>query len=1134
MNTIFGKKLLFAFATAIGTFCILLHPITLSAQIKERSVSVNTQKASEMDEVSLRQKMKDDGLSEPVIDKLIAQRKQWMKKGKNVMWSNVKKSSTNPSTHAVCGDMGGENGWGSWSAVKGDNSFGNPPTWNAPFSPPTAQDFNITSGAGIDANTPGGGGPAVPVVAPNGFGNHSIQIGQPCTSGCLAWQLTYPLTVTAQDTSFIYSYAIVIEDAGHAPVDQPYVDLSIYDTNGNVIPCGAFHYTGGANIPGFYYVNGTGCGLGGVDQYKPWTLVGVNLSAFLGQTLNIVITNVDCDLCGHFAYSYWDFMCNSVAGSSANYCQGLPASICAPSDPNITYNYQWYQNGTLIPAPQGTQACITQMVTPGDTFSVDVKQPSGCNFHEKFAPQQISMLPGFKDSIHCNHVFFYDTTTVTNSSLFGWSWNFGDASTSLLQNPSHVYTSAGTYTVSLIVTCAAGCKDTVKNTVTILPFPTVNAGPDVSVCQGSITTLCATVSSGTMTYVWLPANQTTTCLSVNAITSTYTVTGTGPTGCVASDMVNVAVVSPSVTATGGSFCTNNPNCVTLNAVGGASYTWSPATALSSTTGHAVVACPTITTTYTVVGTDSIYGCTYSKVATVIAYTPPTVSAGPISTYCPGQSPIHLTSSSNPAGSSYVWSPSTGLSNPNISNPTATPPSSTTYSVTITSVNGCTNTASVAITVGVIPVITTSPAVTICHGQTTTMLTASSNPANVSYSWSPTTGLGNSTNQNTSADPATSTTYTVTVTTTLGCTSSATVPVTVGTVPNVTAGPISTICLGKTTVNLFANANPPGASYAWTPSAGLSCTTCSNPNASPSFSSTYSVTVTTALGCTAVATVPISVGTIPVVSASASTSICTGDSAQLNSNPNNGLAPYTYYWFPPNNLNNPNVQNPLSGTVLTTNYVVTVTDANGCTADTTTTVFVQSRPSVAWTTWNPGLTCDGYTIPLKANVNGTWQSIYWNFGDGSSVSQTNANAVPHTYPFGGTYSISVTVYNTPCLTTLDTSLTVSDVMNYVKILPANVFTPNGDSRNECFHPAICDLAAVNPTTPCPQDSLVELFKTCVDLEVYDRWGIKIFKSSDTQKCWDGSTMSGSPAKDGTYYYIAKFREMILRGYVELIR
>lgn len=70
----------------------------------------------------------------------------------------------------------------------------------------------------------------------------------------------------------------------------------------------------------------------------------------------------------------------------------------------------------------------------------------------------------------------FNDATVADTTLFSWQWNFGDGSTSGLQNPTHVYTAAGTYTVSLVVTNVLGCVDTVIKSNVI----TVNTKPDAS------------------------------------------------------------------------------------------------------------------------------------------------------------------------------------------------------------------------------------------------------------------------------------------------------------------------------------------------------------------------------------------------------------------------------------------------------------------------------------------------------------------------------------------------------------------------------------------------------------------------------------------------------------------------------
>ena len=67
------------------------------------------------------------------------------------------------------------------------------------------------------------------------------------------------------------------------------------------------------------------------------------------------------------------------------------------------------------------------------------------------APAKVStrLVPSFKSTISGKKVIFKDTTSGTK--LTKWNWNFGDSSRSAVQNPSHTYKKAGTYTVSLTV-----------------------------------------------------------------------------------------------------------------------------------------------------------------------------------------------------------------------------------------------------------------------------------------------------------------------------------------------------------------------------------------------------------------------------------------------------------------------------------------------------------------------------------------------------------------------------------------------------------------------------------------------------------------------------------------------------------
>ena len=84
--------------------------------------------------------------------------------------------------------------------------------------------------------------------------------------------------------------------------------------------------------------------------------------------------------------------------------------------------------------------------------------------------------PGFFSPNPCLNggTDFTDTSSVINSTITSWLWNFGDGGTSTVQNPNHLYPNAGTYPVTLIVTSAFGCSDTLVQNSTVLPGPNAN------------------------------------------------------------------------------------------------------------------------------------------------------------------------------------------------------------------------------------------------------------------------------------------------------------------------------------------------------------------------------------------------------------------------------------------------------------------------------------------------------------------------------------------------------------------------------------------------------------------------------------------------------------------------------------
>lgn len=522
-----------------------------------------------------------------------------------------------------------------------------------------------------------------------------------------------------------------------------------------------------------------------------------------------------------------------------------------------------------------------------------------------------------------------------------------------------------------------------------------------------------------------------------------------------------------------------------------------------------------THTYTAAGTysvtlivyDTLGLCTYSDTADLVLQVnaSPTVTAIGSATVCPGQS-VSLSAS---GANTYVWTPAAGLSNANISNPVATPANTTTYTVT-GSLSGCTDTSKAVVThfVPIAPGV--GPAQTVCFGASASL--SASGASN--YSWAPAGNLNNSTIANPVAASVTAaTTYTVSTVDINGCIGTATQLVSISN-PVAATSPNVTICMGATTT-LNASSSPAGVSYVWTPAVDLSNPNIANPVFTPSSPGTwtYTVTVTTALGCTDTDPVTIVVTPLPVVNATPNAIVCSGQTATLTA-----TGASTYVWTPSAGLSNPNISNPVANPAVNTTYTVTGT-LNGCSDTAVSTVIVGTEPTAALT-YTQSLSCDGITTHfMDSSLNAT--TWYWDFGNGTT--STSQNNDPITYPYNGTYSITLIVTNPPCADTTSETVVIGDLNALYVLKETNVFTPNGDGINDCFKPVFIGYNS-------PADLLIQ----CTTMEVYDRWGIKVFESDGGAVCWDGNTKSNTKAKDGTYYYIIEINKNIYKGYVTLVR
>ncbi len=288
--------------------------------------------------------------------------------------------------------------------------------------------------------------------------------------------------------------------------------------------------------------------------------------------------------------------------------------------------------------------------------------------------------------------------------------------------------------------------------------------------QNTVVTIDTTGTTGYVQLTNTPGNTATLAAyfigsASNAGTNTVTITATDngtPAGITSIPIVIVVLPAPNIVASNDtSICAGDP--VNLFATGGITYTWSPATNLSDPNISNPVATPATTTTYVVTATNGT--CSDSEpVVVTVQFT--LANAGPDTTICLGGNAF-LTAT---GGTSYSWSPTTGLNNPAIQNPIATPTITTTYTCTVTNAIGCTDVDIATITITSSPVAIFSFTPTVIFADSSYYFLDQSTGGATSWSWD--FGDGNtSTSQNPSHLYSAGGTYQVCLTTTnnAGCT-----------------------------------------------------------------------------------------------------------------------------------------------------------------------------------------------------------------------------------------------------------------------------------------------------------------------------------------------------------------------------
>ncbi|MBC7554921.1 MAG: gliding motility-associated C-terminal domain-containing protein [Taibaiella sp.] len=752
-----------------------------------------------------------------------------------------------------------------------------------------------------------------------------------------------------------------------------------------------------------------------------------------------------------------------------------------------------------------------------------------------------------------------NTISLGNTAT-GGTWTSSATSVASVGASTGTVTGVSAGTAVITYTVAGGCYDT--SLVTVNPLPATIGGPTV-VCVGSTITLTNSASGGT----WSTASGSAATVSSSSgvltgvSAGTVTVTYTLPTGCYVTTSITVNPLPNAGTLSGSAtVCLSASTTLSSTVTGG---TWSSAsTGIASISSTGVVygiATGTAVISYSVTNSCGTAVATFS--ITVLPLPDAGTLSGP-ATVCVYQS---ITLSATVSGGTWTSGSSTIAV---VSSGVVTGVSAGTVSISYAYTNACgTAYTTHTITVNPVPTVTGNPsAPAYCTGGDTVLIAGGA----VNYTWAPGTALSTTTGTTVTANPSATTTYTITGTDANGCANTAAITVTVNPLPTITI-PTATICYGTNTILIASGAN----TYTWTPAGTLSSSAGSSVIATPTDSTSYTVTGTDINGCvnTGIATVYVNpIPAAPLVTSPVSYCLM-GTSAALTA-AGTGLL-----WYTTTSGGTGSTAAPIPSTAAagTTFWYVTQT-INGCESP-RAAIKVDVLPN-AITDFDYSIKygCARDTVEF-INLSQNCDSFTWHFGDGDVSHDTRSNFV-HYYPsaeFNQNYTVklnginfscnddstfkTITLVATPPVYFL-TGVTASQTITYGASIQLNAmgghvyyWTPNDGTLNNpninnpvasprdstryivysyneegCRDSAIVDInvtfndhdnypLAFSPNNDGKNDVFhitQYKYEKLVEFNIYNRWGELVFHTTDKTKGWDGHH-NGEPQDMGVYFY-----------------
>jgi gliding motility-associated-like protein len=664
----------------------------------------------------------------------------------------------------------------------------------------------------------------------------------------------------------------------------------------------------------------------------------------------------------------------NLSGTGANYCWTPTAT-----------NGTWVDNASFGPTPNVyTNNTGSQSLNPGTYESLNpMTSLVGCDLNGTWSIEFCDLW-GADDGFVFGWSLDFNPAIIPNITIFTpdigancdssyWSGPNMSGISSNCNSMQVVPSSIGNFNYTYTVVDNHGCTNDTTVTLTVTPGPEANAGTDISACFGDLVTLDGSVNN---------TIPTPPCLFTLNMDDSF---GDGWNGAALTLVVN-GVPTTQTIATGSSgtysFMMNQGSTLQLNYIGGS---W------ESEVSYEIVDC---------------------NGNVIFAEGPNPPIGNNIFNTVYSNSPLYV----------YSWSPTTGLSNPNIANPTFTLASSGAYTLTVHEAGhplcGSTDVVNVFVTCGTCQPALTTVTNNTCNGSNNGSVLVTpvgvDGPPFIIQLVNPTNqtilDFDNNVSTTTTFDNLAAGSYIIRSIDTTGCQVDVTINITQPPVVSLTTSNDTIVCIGGSAVvnALTAGGNGGPFTYTWS-NAPI---TTSSQVVSPTAMTSITVQGSDALGCLSPSmTVDLNMYPPILSTPGANQIVCPGGSTVLSVTPNGGFGgTYFYNWTDANGItvgtSNPVVVTPTSAPMV---YTVSITD--NCETPATINTLTVNWHTLPVPTFTSDTNSGCFPVPItftNTTDPALVGSCLWDFGNGLTSTICGASNTIYTTP--GTYTVSLTVTN----------------------------------------------------------------------------------------------------------------------------